>query len=71
MARKKSSGDGGGRAKTQQRAKKAEVRTVDAEGVEEVQGGMTFEDGIAITTTVLLIVSIVFVLMVSGRYPTA
>ena len=69
MARsKKKSGDGGGRTKAT-KAKKAEVRNVDAEGVEEVKGGLTFEDGIVLTTSVVLLVSIVLVAMASGRYP--
>ena len=50
------------------RAKKADVRVVDEQGIEQVQGGLTFEDGIVLTTTLALIGSLVLVIMMSGRY---
>lgn len=59
MARKKESAP----------AKKAEVRTMDAEGVEQVKGGLSFDDGIVLTTFVLLLGSVVLLFMALGRYP--
>lgn len=51
------------------RAKKTEVRTIDADGVEEVKGGIGFEDGIVLTTFLMLLASVVLVYMALGRYP--
>lgn len=49
--------------------KKAEVRVVDEAGIEEVKGGMSLDDGIVLTTTLLLVASIVFVIMqLNDRY---
>lgn len=56
----------GGRAT---RAKKAEVREVDEQGIEEVKGGLTFEDGIVLTTTLLLVGCMILVIAALGRYP--
>ncbi len=51
------------------KAKKAEVRTIDAEGVEEVKGGLGFEDGIVLTTFLLLLGSCVLLYVALQRYP--
>ena len=51
-------------------AKKAEARTFDADGVEEVKGGLGFEDGIVLTTFLVLLASVVLLFMASGRYPS-
>lgn len=55
-------------AKREAKQKKAQVREVDQEGVEVVQGGMTFEDGIVFTTTVLLIAACVLAYFAAQRY---
>lgn len=66
MARSK--GEKAAAQKAQPRAKKAEVRVVDEQGIEEVKGGLTFDDGIVLTTTLALIGAIVLVVMAGGRY---
>ena len=50
-------------------AKKVEVRNVDADGIEEVKEGMSFEDGIVLTTTVLMVGCLVLLIVALGRYP--
>ncbi|MCC6783077.1 MAG: hypothetical protein IT457_09555 [Planctomycetes bacterium] len=49
-------------------AKKAEVRTLDADGVEVVKSGMGFEDGIVLTTFLLLLGAVVSAYFVYSRY---
>ncbi|MFO1051451.1 MAG: hypothetical protein U1F36_04510 [Planctomycetota bacterium] len=51
------------------KAKKAEVRTIDADGVEEVKGGLGFEDGIILTTFIALLGAVVMLFMALSRYP--
>jgi hypothetical protein len=68
MARKSKGDAGRAAAPKQPRAKKAEVRTVDEDGIEEVKGGLSFDDGIVLTTTLALIGAIVLVVMAGGRY---
>lgn len=56
------------KATKEPKAKKAEVRTVDQDGVEVVEGGMSFEDGIVLTTTVLLIAAVVLAYFAAQIY---
>ena len=70
MASKKKTAEPAGRSAKPARAKKAEVRNVDADGIEEVKSGLSFEEGIVLTTTLLLIGCVVLVSMALGRYPS-
>lgn len=75
-ARKKDAAKSKGRAgKTKaekpakaKKAKKAEVAVVDEDGVEVVEGGMSFEDAILVATGVVLILAAVITLMTSGEH---
>ena len=51
------------------RQKRAEVRTVEPEEIEEVKDGMGVEDDIVLTTTILLVGAIVLAVIAQGAYP--
>lgn len=59
-----------GAAKGAKKARKAEVAVVDEDGVEVVEGAMTFEDAILVGTGVALLIAVVLVAMLTGdMYP--
>ena len=77
-ARKKDAAKSKGRAgkakaeKPAKKARKAEVAVVDEDGVEVVEGGMSFEEAILVATGVVLILATVITLMTTGdHYPDA
>ncbi|MEO0480452.1 MAG: hypothetical protein AAF196_13300 [Planctomycetota bacterium] len=66
----RSGGKARGGAPKQKKAKKAEVAIVDEDGVEVVEGAMTFEDAILVGTGIVLLIAVIAVAMISGdSYP--
>lgn len=51
--------------------RRAAEPAVEAEAIEEVSGGMGFDDGIVIATTLLLVGALALVIIAAQAYPTS
>lgn len=50
------------------RSRKPAPKGAEVKDLEEVGGGMTFDDGIVLSTSVVLVIAVVLVFMAGGAY---